>query len=88
MVIPPSWINDTLSKLHVGHFGIVKTKKRARQAVYWPKMSSDIEHLCSRCEICLSNRPANKKEPMFLREIPSRPYQMVASDLFEFKGDC
>ena len=84
IVIPPPWIDDTLSKLHVGHFGIVKTKKRARQTVYWPNMSKDIERICSRCETCLSNRTANKKEPMFLRDVPSRPYEMIASDILNY----
>ena len=46
MVIPKSWVDYTLSKLHIGHFGIVKTKKRARGCVYWPNMTKDIENLC------------------------------------------
>ena len=34
-----------LSKLHTGHFGIVKMKNLARGYCWWPDISYDIEHL-------------------------------------------
>lgn len=84
MIIPKLWIKDTLSKLHLGHFGVEKTKNRARQCIYWPGMSKDIEDLILSCEICLANRCNNQKEPMLRHQIPSRPYEFIATDIFEY----
>ena len=42
LVIPVSKRAKILSKLHVAHQGIERSKRRARQVVYWPGISSDI----------------------------------------------
>ena len=78
---------DILQQLHIGHFGIEKTKQRARDAVYWPRMNTDIESLIARCSICQEHQWAPQKEPMVNRPIPTRPFQMVAVDLFECDGN-
>lgn len=35
-----------------------------------------------RCGTCLERRCSNTKEPMIPHEIPTRPWQVIASDLF------
>ena len=77
---------EILQQLHIGHFGIEKTKQRARDAVYWPRLNTDIESLITRCSICQEHQWAPQKEPMVNRPIPTRPFQMVAVDLFECDG--
>lgn len=64
-----------------------KCKNRAREILFWPNMSKDIENLVSNCEICLKYQKANSKEPMWSREIPYGPWEVLATDLFEFKGN-
>ena len=39
LVIPLSWRPNILQQIHNGHFGIEKSKARARAAVYWPGIS-------------------------------------------------
>ena len=85
-MIPPEQREDILQQLHIGHFGIEKTKQRARDAVYWPRLNTDIESLIARCSICQEHQWAPQKEPMVNRPIPTRPFQMVAVDLFECDG--
>ena len=41
--------NEVLEKLHEGHFGIERTKLRARDMVYWPEINADIEALIKTC---------------------------------------
>ena len=47
--IPAKQKKKTLSNLHEGHQGIEKTRRRARDSVYWPGMNQDIEEMVRRC---------------------------------------
>ena len=83
IVTPFEQREEILQQLHIGHFGIEKTKQRARDDVYWPLLNTDIELLIARCSICQEHQWAPQKEPMLNRPIPTRPFQMVAVDRFE-----
>lgn len=43
IVIPVSMRQDMLRRIHEGHLGIEKCKRRARQAAYWPGINMHIE---------------------------------------------
>lgn len=86
VLIPDSITNDILRQLHVGHPGIEKTRRLARESVYWTKMNDDIERVCRTCCLCVKYQDANLKEPLHPHSVPSKPWQSVASDLFEVKG--
>ena len=45
-------------------------------------MNEQIEAVVSKCEACQEYQMSNPKEPMVQAPIPSRPWQMVATDLF------
>ena len=45
IVIPPALREDMLNQIHKGHFGIEKCRSRARQALFWPGMNADIQHV-------------------------------------------
>ena len=49
-------------------------------------MMTDIERTVRDCSICLQNSKSSKKEPMKAHEIPSQPWEVVSSDLFELDG--
>lgn len=53
IVIPTSLRKEILQRIHVNHMGIEKSKLKAREIFYWPGMSSKIEEMVSKCEICL-----------------------------------
>ena len=86
ILIPPSLQKDTLKKLHQSHQGVEKTKHLARQSIFWPGMSAQIEDVVSNCSICLRHRNSNTKEPLHPHELPQRPWQRLATDLFDWKG--
>lgn len=73
MIVPSALRKEMLQLLHEPHFGIEKTKQRARQIFYWPNMTLDIESFVKCCEICQVNRKAQQKEILISHEIPSRP---------------
>ena len=40
-----------LVKLHESHFGVEKTRNLAKDIMYWPGMSAQIEDYVSKCGI-------------------------------------
>ncbi len=44
IVVPFEQREQNLQQLHIGHFGIEKTKQSARHAIYWPRLT----HISSR----------------------------------------
>lgn len=86
IVIPKTMQADVLRSLHVGHFGIEKTKQRARTVVFWPGINADIEALTRACEKCQLLQNSNQKEPILQHETPEGPWQVVSSDFFTLNG--
>ena len=82
---PTAIRQDMLSKIHVAHQGIVKCKERARDAVWWPGINTDIEKLVNSCGIC-SKSQNDHAETMISGDFPSRPWEKSGSDLFYCNG--
>ncbi|KAI0240035.1 hypothetical protein LSAT2_009257, partial [Lamellibrachia satsuma] len=82
LVIPLAMRPSILEKIHEGHQGITKCRERAKQSVWWPGLSKQIEDLVERCDRCAKER-VNQAEPMIPSDVPERPWQKVGSDLFE-----
>ena len=83
IVVPFSSRRDILQKLHAAHQGIVRTKRRAQQTVYWPRMSNDITMLVERCSKCQERRPSQCQEPLMSDPLPTFVFQDVSADLFQ-----
>lgn len=86
MVIPKSLRNDIINKLHYTHLGLEKTLCKAQELVYWPYMNKEITDKILNCQICLRFKNSLQKESLINRQLPTRPWQIIASDLFEYKG--
>ncbi|XP_062610827.1 uncharacterized protein K02A2.6-like [Saccostrea cucullata] len=82
IVIPHDLRTELLKILHVGHTGVEKTLRRARDIVFWPGLTKDVTDLILNCNVCLELRNSNPKEPLQSHEIPSYPWQTIASYLF------
>ena len=81
-IIPKSLRQKIREKLHVALTGIQSCLRRAREAVYWPGMNKDLTDFISKCAICNTFQNNQAKEPLIPREIPSRPWQIIAADIF------
>jgi transposase InsO family protein len=84
--VPPSMRNEMIERIHEGHLGMVKCKNRARQLLFWPGMNLDIERAVARCAHCLKYRNKQQKEPLKPHDIPEKPWQKVATDLFHWNN--
>ena len=75
-----------MDALHDAHQGIERTKRRARQTVWWPGMNSDIVNTVGNCSTCQEHRPSQPQEPVVSDPPPSRIFEDVSSDLFSHAG--
>ena len=86
IVIPKSERRNVMARLHASHQGIERTKRRARQTVYWPGIGSDIQNTVESSSQCQEYRPSLQKEPLMCDPPPSRPFEDVSADLFYHAG--
>ena len=73
--------------MHESHLGIEKSRSRARDIMFWPRMSQDIENLISKCAVYQESRNRNQKEPLHPHEVPTRPWSKLAADIFQFENE-
>ena len=85
-IVTPQELCPTMLKLlHVGYFGVNNTISRARDAIYWPGINSQIKDMILKCEVCLKHRnPNQQREPLMPHDVPDGPWQNVATDLFQW----
>ena len=82
IVIPKCMRKNILAKIHEGHMGIEKCRKRGREVLYWPQINADIEQMVKNCSACLKYSAKKPAEPLLPHEVPLRPFQRLSSDLF------
>ena len=84
IVIPPPLRRELLNRIHSGHQGITKCRELARQSVWWPGLSKQLENLIQKCEKCLKVQH-QRPQPLSPSPLPTLPWQKLATDLFEWK---
>ena len=52
IIVPKEMRAETLQYIHEGHQGKERCLLRARNTVFWPKITYDIQELIERCIIC------------------------------------
>lgn len=84
VVIPLSLRADILERLHTGHQGTTKCRQRAKQSVWWPGLRKGIDDQVSTCSTCCMHQH-QRQEPLIPSPFPSRLWEKVGTDLFEWK---
>ena len=51
----PPYIRKVLEQIHEGHQGMEKCMLKARESVFWPGISDDIQEAVEKCGICQSS---------------------------------
>lgn len=86
IIIQEKLKSAVLQKLHNGHQVVQRTKAQARQVVFWPGMSKDIESMASKCSTCQKFQPQNQKQHLQSHDIPNVPWLKLGADIFELQG--
>ena len=85
-IIPRSLRRQVLESLHSAHQCPVRMTDRAKQSVYWPGISTDIDNIRSSCSYCSRNAPSLPSMPPLPLASPEFPMQMIVADYFDAKG--
>lgn len=86
IIIPSTEKPTILNQLHAGHQGVQRTLAAARNHVFWLQMTKDVTNHIEKCSVCEATQRSNVKEPLISKEVPTYPFQIVATDLFKFKS--
>ena len=54
--------------------------------MFWPGMNKEITEMVEKCDACQNYQYSNQKELMVQGQIPEGPWDMVATDLFQWDG--
>ncbi|XP_059056153.1 uncharacterized protein K02A2.6-like [Achroia grisella] len=81
--IPRSLRAEMIQRVHDGHMGIDRCKRHARDVMFWPGMSRDVERAVRRCAACVERAHRPPREPLVPHNIPDLPWAKVGSDLFQ-----
>ena len=86
IVMPETLWKKTLQLAHEGHQGMVRTKARLREKVWWPQMDKEVEKLIHSCHPCQLVGRRSKPEPIRSTTLPVGPWSDLAVDLCEIPG--
>lgn len=87
LIIPQSLKLVALKTLHSGHLGIVKTKLRSSDTMYWTNCGNDIENYISNCNTCAMYQSAKVKEELKPFPVPNKPFEQIALDIMNFNSN-
>ena len=83
VIVPAALRRRMLNNLHSSHQGIVRSKQRARQSMYWPGIGNDIVQVIESCQACQEHRPSLCNEPLLRDPLPTYVFEAVSADLFQ-----
>ena len=86
LVVPACLRKELMAVAHSTHIGIEGCLPRARESLYWPRMSKELREYVAKCDICLSHRIAQQKEPLMQHEVVARPWSKIGADLCELNN--
>ena len=84
IIVPKEMRPEMLQYVHEGHQGKERCLLRARNTVFWPKMTYDVQQLIEKCIICQEH---GKSQPIIgtTQELPPFPWHTLATDMFYWK---
>ena len=84
IIVPHEMQAEMLQYIHEGHQGKERCLLQARNTVFWPRISYDIQELIERCIICQEH---GKSQPIvgITQELPPFPWHTLATDIFYWK---
>ena len=84
IIVPREMQPEMIKYIHEGHQGKERCLLQARNTVFWPKMTYDVQELIERCIICQEH---GKSQPIIgtTQELPPFPWHTLATDIFYLK---
>ncbi|PFX17550.1 Uncharacterized protein K02A2.6 [Stylophora pistillata] len=77
LIVPEKLRTTVLQSIHEGHFGFEKMQLKAREAVFWPGITSDLLQTAQGCEVCQTFSKSQRRETPLLHEVPQGPWDKL-----------
>ena len=75
-----------MSLAHSSHIGLGGCLRRLCECMFWPGMSSQMKYFVSQCDVCLTHRDSQVREPILQHDVSLRPWEKVGANLCYFSG--
>ena len=84
IIVPREMQPEMLQYIHEGHQSKERCLLWARNTIFWPKMTYEVQELIERCIICQEH---GKSQPIIgtTQELLPFPWQTLATDIFYWK---
>ena len=86
VVVPAALRKELMAACHDTHIGVEGCIRRARESMFWPRMTTDLKTYISKCDVCMAHRSAPPKETLQQHYFIPRPWSKVGADLCELNG--
>ncbi len=86
LIVPVKMREEMLGKIHESHMGIVKSKERAREILFWRGMARQIEDVEQKCAVCNKHQNQNPRVPLVSHPVPVRAWSKLGMDLLQFSN--
>ena len=86
IVVPAPMRKEMMAISHATHIGVEGCMRRARETMYWPRMSTELKEDIGKCDICMAHRAVPGKEPLQQHDFVARPWSKVGADVCDLQG--
>ena len=86
LIVPEKLRDRVLKTIHEGHIGFEEMQLRAREAAFWPGLTSDLLQTAQSCEACQTFSRSQQRETLLPHEVPQGPWERLGIDFFEFQS--
>ncbi|XP_041440689.1 uncharacterized protein K02A2.6-like [Xenopus laevis] len=86
IIIPKQLRAEMLRRIHWSHIGGEACFRQARETLFWPNMHGEIKDYVEQCTVCNEYAHEQQKETMMSHPLPTRPWQILSMDIFNYAG--
>jgi len=87
VVISETERGDIIERIHQVHQGVEKCQLRARLCVFGQMSTRTLSLECRSVKFCQKSQNTQAKQTLEPNEVPTRPWQVIETDLFSWNGD-
>ena len=87
LITPSALRPEMVDKIHSSQLGMEKCLNRARDCLFWPGITKQIQDKVAKCQVCNRYRNKQVKELSIPHQVPDRPWQILAADMFVLGKD-
>ena len=78
LVVPVSLRKKLMAATHTFNIGVEACIQRARDSLYWLRMTTELKGYIAKCDVCMVHRSELSKEPIQQHDFAARPWSKVA----------